>query len=565
MNKHDQGRRRFIQGSLASALLYGSGSLPIFTQNAWGSAAPLQNRVLVDLFLDGGPDFRHLVAPAFDTNPANFGTRYWANRQRSHNLNANGISGLQRTQQSRWEQDFFPITVGDNSNGWSNNVIDAGNLNTGVTFGIWREAGWLIRMFRQGNVALICNAVGGTNRAHDLSQLMAFQGDLNIDLQDNNRSGWGGRLARASGGRAIATTSSPSPFSFGPVGQPFTSSYNPNAIDNSDLLAVENSREFGLFQARLDNFAFGGNDYDDKMGRAAASYYDALRQENLSNTYQRFLDHEFNARSLGEEIQERLDLIPIPSLIQSLQFGGANGVNPGPANNGDFVSQRPTVHRTSFGRQILNTYDLIALNNLSTNINGTPVALNPRVLSLGFGGWDTHGDQREVDSRLVTDPHNPFVSRGIENGFKDIFGGPSSEVDSSQPHSGYSALWESLNGLNRQNVVFTIYGEFGRQIRDNGGNGTDHGSGNIMMVIGENVRGGIYGEMFPDEEIPSYDEAPNRTPDITPRSEIDSLFSKVCDWVSPNSGSLVFPRTAPSFSGVRPLEEFDGIFDNLFI
>ena len=565
MNNNDSSRRRFIQGALASALLYGSGSLPVFRQNAYGMPSPLQNRVLIDLFLNGGPDFRHLIAPAFDNNPANFGARYWENRQRSHNLNADGISALQRTQQSRWEQDFYPITVGNTSNGWTNNVVDAGNLNSGVTFGIWKEAGWLIKMFREGNVALIFNAVGGTNRAHDLSQLMAFQGDLNIDLQDSNRSGWGGRLARAAGGRAIATTSSPSPFSFGPVGQPFTSSYNPNAVDNSQLLAVDNSREFGLFQSTHDGYPFDNGDYDDKMARAAQHYYAALQQETISNKYQKFLDHEFNVRSFGEEIQQRLSEIDIPPLIQSLLYGGANGINPGPDNNGNFQADRHTIHRTNFGGQIRNAYDLIALNDLSVDISGTTVALNPRVLSLDYGGWDTHAEQRRVHPDLVSDPHDPYVSRGIENGLKDILGGPSSEVDPNQPHSGYSALWESLAGLNRGNVVFTIYGEFGRQIRDNGGYGTDHGSGNLMMVIGENVRGGVYGEIFQDDEIPKYDEEPNATPDITPRSEIDSFFSEVCDWVSPNSGSLVFPRTASGFSGQPPLEEFNGIFSNLFV
>lgn len=563
MNKHDLSRRRFIQGSLASALLYGSGTLPVFQKTAYGMPSSIQNRVLVDLFLRGGPDFRHLVAPAFDSNPANIGARYWANRQRAHNLNADGIQALQRTEQSRWEEDFYHITVGDTSNGWASGLVDAGNLNSGVTFGIWKEAGWLIKMFRQGNVALIFNAVGGTNRAHDLSELMAYQGDLSISLSDSSRSGWGGRLARAAGGRAIAATNSPSPFAFGPIGQPFTAGYNPNAIDNSQLLAIGNSREFGLFEGVLDGYPFG--DYDDNMARAAKGYYGALRQENLGSTYEKFLDHEFNTRTFGNEIQQRLSEIDVPPLIESLQYGGANGVNPGLDNNGNFQADRHTIHRTEFGRQIRNTYDVLALNDLSVNINGTTVGLNPRVLSLDYVGWDTHADQRRVHPDLVNDPHDPYVSRGIENGLKDIFGGPSSEVDANQPHSGYSALWESLNGLNRSNVAFTVYGEFGRQIRDNGGNGTDHGSGNLMMVIGENVRGGVYGQLFQDDEVAKYDEEPNRTPDITPRSEIDSFFSEVCDWVSPNSGSLVFPRTASGFNGQAPLEEINGMFDNLFI
>ncbi len=576
MNNNDQSRnnlsrRRFIQGALASGLLYGSGSLPIFRPNAYGMASPLQNRILIDLFLDGGPDFRHLVAPAFNSNSDSFGANYWANRGRSHNLgaltdvnNANsGVASLQRSEQSRWEDDFYPITVGGTN--WANNLVDAGNLNTGVTFGIWKEAGWLISQFRQGNVAMIFNAVGGTNRAHDLSQLMAYQGDVNISLRDTNRSGWGGRLARAAGGRAIACTSSPTPFSFGPVGQPFAPGYNPNRVDNSQLLAVEDAREFGLFEANQeDGYPFDNGDYDDKMARAARNYYAAIRQESIGASYQKFLTHEFNVRSFGEAIRQRLDEVPVPTPIDAL-MRGVDSINPGPDRRGNPVAARQTLYRNySFGRQINNAYDLIALNDLATEISGSTIALNPRVLSLVYGGWDSHGEQRRVHPNLVTDPNNPFLSRGIENGLRDIFGGPSAEVDSNQLHSGYSALWDSLSGLNRQNVVFTIYGEFGRQIRDNGGFGTDHGRGNLMFVIGENVRGGIYGDMFPDSEIEKYAEPPNRTPDITPQTEFDHFFAKVCDWVSPNSGDILFPRTAPGFAGEAPIIELDGMFDNLF-
>lgn len=558
MSKYNLSRRRFIEGSLASALLYGSGSLPVFNKNAWGAAEPLNNRVLIDLFLNGAPDFRHLIVPAYDSNPNSFGGKYWANRGRSHNLDADGIAGLQRTQETRWEQDFFPITVG--GNGWSNNLEDTNNLNSGITFGIWKEAGWLIKMFQEGNVALVFNAVGSTNRAHDLSQLMAYQGDLSIDLEDSNQSGWGGRLARAAGGRAIALEDTSSPFTFGPVGEPGVSGYNPNAIDNSQLLTVANSRDYGFVQAELNSNPFIRGEYEEKMGRAGGKYYAALRQESLGNTHQKFLDHEFNIRQFGGEIQQRLSQIPVPQLIESL-MEGANGINPGPGN---IPVEREVLRITRFGRQILSAYDMIALNDLSTGVNGSGIALNPRVLSMGYSRWDSHAGQRLVHPDLVGDPHNPRVSRGIENGLKDIFGGPS-VADLTAPHAGLSALWESINGLNRQNVAFTVYGEFGRQIRDNGRGGTDHGSGTLMMVIGENVKGGVYGEIFPQDEIIKYDEAPNRTPEIEGRSEFDTFFSKVCDWVSPNSGSIIFPRTDANFSGQRPLEEVDGMFDNLFI
>jgi uncharacterized protein (DUF1501 family) len=43
------------------------------------------------------------------------------------------------------------------------------------------------------------------------------------------------------------------------------------------------------------------------------------------------------------------------------------------------------------------------------------------------------------------------------------------------------------------NVVLLLFTEFGRRVHDNG-SGTDHGSGGIAFVIGDAVKGGLYGE-----------------------------------------------------------------------
>ena len=48
------------------------------------------------------------------------------------------------------------------------------------------------------------------------------------------------------------------------------------------------------------------------------------------------------------------------------------------------------------------------------------------------------------------------------------------------------------HGHNEDTVMF-LYSEFGRRIRDNG-SGTDHGSGGMAMLIGDSVKGGMYGE-----------------------------------------------------------------------
>lgn len=555
MNPENLNRRQFLKTALYSGLLYGVGAGPKFSRIANAMPSPLTNRVLIDLFLDGGPDMRHLIVPAYSSASNSFGNKYWANRERAHNLDTAG-----QTAQQRWNNDYYHITVGGNN--WNSSLVDVSNLNNSVTFGIWKEAGWLIDMFRSGNVALIFNAVGGTNRAHDLSSLMLHQGDVLTTLNDTDHSGWGGRLARSAGGNALGLSSSPSPFTFGPVGS--APNYNPNDIDNSDLIVVDSSRSLGLFDPELENREH--DDHDKKMARAAKSYYAALRNEVIGDAYGKFMDHELKTRTFGRAISDRILTTPIPELIEALYSNGVsvNGqaVNPDPSS-GD---ARRVLRRQGFGRQIRNLYDMIAWNDLSVTVDDLTLALNPRVLSLEYGGWDTHGNQRPYSSSIASDPTNPSVNRGIESNLRDIFEGQygSNPSNSSALHGGFSALWQSLSYPDRSNIAITVAGEFGRQIRDNGDKGTDHGRGNLMLVIGERCQGGLYGEMFPQSEISKYDNSSLRTPDIDPRTEIDQIFSKVCDWVEPGSGGSVFPRMSAGSSST-PMVEVPSMFNNLLL
>lgn len=536
-------RRQFLQSALYSSLIYGAGFHPRLISTASAAPEPLEEKLLINLFLDGGPDFRHLIVPAYDADTSSFGYKYWSNRWRAHQLSETD----QNTWQQRWSNDYYPITVG--GAGW-NGQEDIGGLNAGITFGIWREASWLIDMFNAGHVALSFNVAGGTDRAHDQSTLILNQGNVLSGLNDADRSGWGGRLARSAGLNSVSLTSSPSAFNFGPLGA--APGYDPNSIDNIDLISVENSREMGLFDFSLDGYEY--DDFDDKMARAAKSYYAGLRQEQVAQAYQKFLDHELKVRQFGELIQARLQTVPEPTLIEALHRN-IDGINIDP-NDVENTGRR-VLRSSSFGRQIRNVYDIIAANDL----------LNPGVMSLSYGGWDSHGNQREIPAILASDPNNPFQSRGIESGFKDIFGGQfgGSPFNSDALHGGFSALWENLEQTDRNKIVITIAGEFGRQIRDNGDAGTDHGKGNLMLVISESCQGGIYGEMFPDTELPKYDEAATRTPDIDVRTEIDPLFASVANWVASNSSDSVFPRTAPSYQDEAPLIEVAGMFDNLMV
>jgi len=409
-------------------------------------------------------------------------------------------------------------------------------------------------MFLAGNVSMAFNVKGQNTRAHDLASRVLNQGNV---FAPPGYSGWGGRLARSAGGNSISLRSSPGQFNLGPFGA--APNYDPTVIDNNDVFGIGSARTLGLFNynpaRNQTSTAFTSN----RLARAQKNYYAGLREQGVPQAFEKFTDHEFNVRQIGDQIQERLVDVPTPLLIDALSDDviGPNGpINPDPNSP---TSARPVLSRRNAGTlrsQISNFHDVVAVNDS---------IINPRVLGLRLTGWDTHRGQNQIPSALANDP-NTREFRGIESHFRDLFGGQYGDTpsDTNALHGSFSALWSSLPfESDRERIVLTFAGEFGRQIRDNGDLGTDHGVGNLMLVVSERTNGGIYGEMFPESEIDLYDNPELNTPFIEGRTEIDHLFSTVCDWVSPNSGEQVFPRMRSSYSGEAPIIERAGMFDSL--
>jgi uncharacterized protein (DUF1501 family) len=63
-----------------------------------------------------------------------------------------------------------------------------------------------------------------------------------------------------------------------------------------------------------------------------------------------------------------------------------------------------------------------------------------------------------------------------------------------QTSKAIEAFYDDLKEHNAtDNVVLFVFTEFGRRVHDNG-SGTDHGAGGCAFVIGDTVKGGLYGE-----------------------------------------------------------------------
>lgn len=98
-----------------------------------------------------------------------------------------------------------------------------------------------------------------------------------------------------------------------------------------------------------------------------------------------------------------------------------------------------------------------------------------RIFYTGYGGFDTHSEQNAFDAATnqVTGSHANLMQR-----LDDAVGA-------------FAADAKAMSAWSRSALV--VISEFGRRNFENGSNGTDHGHGACVLVIGGSIRGGIYG------------------------------------------------------------------------
>ena len=110
---------------------------------------------------------------------------------------------------------------------------------------------------------------------------------------------------------------------------------------------------------------------------------------------------------------------------------------------------------------------------------------------------------------------------------------------------GHSALWTDVSAAVRDfytdltennaadNMVLLVFTEFGRRVHDNG-SGTDHGSGGVAFVIGDAVKGGLYGE------YPSLAQDKLLEGDLHFNNDFRGLYSTILErWIGLDAKSVV--------------------------
>ena len=131
--------------------------------------------------------------------------------------------------------------------------------------------------------------------------------------------------------------------------------------------------------------------------------------------------------------------------------------------------------------------------------------LGTRIYYTQQGSYDTHAGQLDVHANLWSD-----LSAAVGD-FMD-------DVDS----QGYA-----------DDTVMFLFTEFGRRIKDNG-SGTDHGSGGVAFIIGNKVKGGMYGE------YPSLKEEDQLEGDLLFNNDFRGTYSTLLEqWLGYEASPIV--------------------------
>ena len=122
-----------------------------------------------------------------------------------------------------------------------------------------------------------------------------------------------------------------------------------------------------------------------------------------------------------------------------------------------------------------------------------------------YNSFDTHAGQLANHTRLSAE-----TSRAIADFYDDL-----------QEHAA------------GDNVMLLVFTEFGRRVHDNGA-GTDHGAGGHAFVIGQNVKGGLYGE-YPSLDADKLDEG-----DLQFNNDFRGLYSTILEkWMGLDAKPIV--------------------------
>ena len=183
-------------------------------------------------------------------------------------------------------------------------------------------------------------------------------------------------------------------------------------------------------------------------------------------------------------------------------------------NLGTYVPSNGAAYPTSsFGRALKSAAALIKSN------------VGVEAIHVDIGGWDTH---------TVAVPN--------------VVGGAMYKLMTDLSNS-IGAFWaDVLQGNGNFNVTLVAMSEFGRNVKENGNNGTDHGRGGAMFVLGHQINGGrVLTKNWQPLAVANLQDSQDVKVTIDHR---DVLAEIVQNRLSNNNLGLIFPGYTPVTQGV---------------
>jgi uncharacterized protein (DUF1501 family) len=161
----------------------------------------------------------------------------------------------------------------------------------------------------------------------------------------------------------------------------------------------------------------------------------------------------------GQALYRKLNHLAAKGARGELEFVTHTAVNANAAS--DKVRQLASNYKTPINYP--NTALAGSLRTIASLIAG---GLPTRVYYTAIGGFDTHGNQRPQHDALMA-----------------------------QLDGAIAAFWKDLDRQgSAKRVLMMTFSEFGRTVRENGSQGTDHGSAQPMFLFGPGIKAGCHGK-----------------------------------------------------------------------
>ena len=168
----------------------------------------------------------------------------------------------------------------------------------------------------------------------------------------------------------------------------------------------------------------------------------------------------------------------------------------------DILSSAPEMYSSTveYGSDTVSQY---MRNIVQTHLAG----FGTRVLytTAPFNSFDTHAGELAAHTRLWSE-----TSRAVGDFYDDL----------KEHNAG-------------ENVMLMVFSEFGRRVKDNG-SGTDHGAGGHCFIIGDQVKGGLYGE-YPSLDTEKLDDG-----DLQHNNDFRGVYSTILEkWMGLDAKPIV--------------------------